>query len=903
MRKAADQAAVNAMRTALNGLAMDGTVVIGEGERDEAPMLYIGEKVGAGGPKIDIALDPLEGTTLTAKGGPNALAVVAMAEEGGFLNAPDTYMDKIAVGGGLPDGVIDLDASPKENLAELSKAKGTAVEDLVVCVLDRPRHAEIISQVREAGARIMLIGDGDVSGVIATSRLQSGVDIYMGTGGAPEGVLAAAALRCIGGQMQGRLVFRNDDEKARGRKWGIEDFDRKYTLHELAGGNVMFAATGVTDGSMLKGVRRFQNGATTQSMVMRSKTGHGAHCRCGTQFQPQDLVRQPGRLGSYFQTMPDPSAEREFVPPLVFGCGAQSVTGKRWEDRLPDSRLGLALAQRCSAPEVVGRIMAGRGVTLEQIDSFLNPTLKVALPDPSHLQDMESAVERLVAAVEKGEKIAVFGDYDVDGATSSALLARFFRAAGIDIRVYIPDRMAEGYGPNEAALRRLREEGASVVITVDCGITAFEPLAAAAECGLDVIVVDHHAAEPRLPRAAAVINPNRLDDDSPHGQLAAVGVTFLLIVALNRALRGWYSTQGREEPDLRQWLDLVALGTVCDVVPLTGLNRAYVAQGLKVMARRGNAGLAALCDVGNISEPPGTFHAGFVLGPRVNAGGRVGEAPLGARLLASDSARESAEIARRLDAYNAERKEIEAAVLDQAIDQIEKEGSAGRSLAFAVSEGWHAGVIGIVASRLKERYNRPALVIALENGIGKGSGRSVPGVDFGSAVIASRQSDILINGGGHPMAAGLTVAEGSIGALRDFLEDNLGRQLAAIDYQPSLGVDGALQAGGANADLLRQIEACGPFGVGNTTPRFVLPAARIAKASVVGSNHVRCFVTGADGGRIKAIAFRALDNPLGEALLKSGNLPLHLAGKLQWDTWSGPEAVQFFIDDAAAIPG
>ncbi len=271
--KAADQAAVNAMRQALNGLAIDGTVVIGEGERDEAPMLYIGEKVGAGGPKIDIALDPLEGTTLTAKGGPNALAVIAMAQEGGFLNAPDTYMDKIAVGGGLPEGVIDLDASPAENLAELAKAKGAEVGDLVVCILDRPRHGEIISQVREAGARIMLIGDGDVSGVIATSRLESGVDLYMGTGGAPEGVLAAAALRCIGGQMQGRLVFRNDDERARGRKWGIEDFDRKYGLHELAGGDVMFAATGVTDGSMLKGVRRSQGAATTESMVMRSKTG------------------------------------------------------------------------------------------------------------------------------------------------------------------------------------------------------------------------------------------------------------------------------------------------------------------------------------------------------------------------------------------------------------------------------------------------------------------------------------------------------------------------------------------------------------------------------------------------------------------------------------------------------
>ncbi len=588
--------------------------------------------------------------------------------------------------------------------------------------------------------------------------------------------------------------------------------------------------------------------------------------------------------------------------PVFLGVES-SVSGKRWEERLEDSRLGLALAQRLGSPEIVGRVLAGRGVGLDAVESFLNPTLRDALPDPSHLKDMDRGVARLVAALQGGETVAVFGDYDVDGATSSGLLARFFRAAGADLRIYIPDRLTEGYGPNETALVQLQREGVKVVITVDCGITAYEPLAAAADAGLDVIVVDHHVAEPRLPQACAVINPNRLDDDSPHGQLAAVGVAFLLVVALNRALReaGWYKASNRSEPDLRQWLDLVALGTVCDVVPLTGLNRAFVAQGLKVMARRGNAGIASLCDVGAISERPDTFHAGFVLGPRVNAGGRVGESHLGARLLSSDDPKETAEIARQLDGYNSERKEIEAAVLDQAIIQVEEAGLEGRSLVLAAAAGWHVGVIGIVASRLKDRYNLPALVIGLDGALGKGSGRSVPGVDLGAAVIAARQAGLLVNGGGHPMAAGLTVAAEGVRALQDFLEQRIAAELALLDYRPALGFDGALQPGGATAELLRQIEACGPFGVGNAQPRFALAAARIVKASVVGQNHVRCIATGADGSRLKAIAFRALDGPLGEALLRAGSLPLHLAGKLQWDNWAGPEAVQFFIDDAAPV--
>ncbi|MFQ5776010.1 MAG: single-stranded-DNA-specific exonuclease RecJ [Kiloniellaceae bacterium] len=599
-----------------------------------------------------------------------------------------------------------------------------------------------------------------------------------------------------------------------------------------------------------------------------------------------------------------PVAER----PCFLGI-ERSVAGKRWEERLADPRRGLALAQRLGLPEVVGRVLAARGVGLDDAAGFLAPMLREALPDPSCLKDMDAAVARLVVAVTEGQAIAVFGDYDVDGATSAALLARFLRAAGNVPRVYVPDRQSEGYGPNAAALSRLRADGADVVVTVDCGITAFEPLEAAARAGLDVIVVDHHAAEPRLPRAAAVVNPNRMDGEGarqgPHrlGQLAAVGVCFLLAVALNRALReaGWYDRSGRHEPDLLRLLDLVALGTVCDLVPLTGLNRALVAQGLKVMAQRGNPGLAALCDVARLDERPDTFHAGFILGPRVNAGGRVGEAGLGARLLSTDDPAEAAALARRLDAYNDERREIEAAVLEQATDQVEASEGGPEALVFAAGQGWHAGVVGIVASRLKDRYNLPALVVALDPGTGegRGSGRSVPGVDLGAAVIAARQAGLLVNGGGHPMAAGLTVAAARLGALRAFLEARLRAALEAARYRPCLGFDGALQPLGATAELVRQLERCAPFGTGNAQPRFAVPAARVVRADVVGDGHVRCVLGGTDGGRIKGIAFRALDGALGAALLRTSGRPIHVAGKLRLDGWAGPEAVQLIIEDAA----
>ncbi|MEL0144869.1 MAG: single-stranded-DNA-specific exonuclease RecJ, partial [Alphaproteobacteria bacterium] len=452
----------------------------------------------------------------------------------------------------------------------------------------------------------------------------------------------------------------------------------------------------------------------------------------------------------------------------------RSVTGKRWVLREADNRMGMALSQRLGVPEIVGRVMAARGIGIDEAEAFLNPTLRDALPDPAVLEDMTRAAERLAAAIRDGESIAVFGDYDVDGATSSALLARFLSALGVPARIYIPDRIAEGYGPTSPAMLRLNAEGADLVITVDCGTTAFAPLEAAADAGVDVIVVDHHVAEPALPRAIAVVNPNRLDDRSGQGTLAAVGVTFLLTVATNRILRdiGWYESSGRKEPDLLGLLDLVALGTVCDVVPLTGLNRAFVSQGLKVMGKRRNPGLVALSDVARVESKLTEYHAGFLLGPRVNAGGRVGEAGLGARLLMTTDSGEALELAQKLDVWNAERREIEAHVLDEAIAQVE-DADLSAAMLVAAGEGWHPGVIGIVAGRLKERFNRPAFVIGFEGSEGKGSGRAVEGVDLGSAVIAARQAGLLINGGGHKMAAGLTVAREKLGALRDFLEERV----------------------------------------------------------------------------------------------------------------------------------
>jgi single-stranded-DNA-specific exonuclease len=590
------------------------------------------------------------------------------------------------------------------------------------------------------------------------------------------------------------------------------------------------------------------------------------------------------------------------TPPFLgVGC---SVTGRQWRARAGDDRMAQALSQQLGLAEVVGRVLAGRGLDLDQAERFLQPTLRDWLPDPSSLPDMDVAAARLAAAVMAGERIAIFGDYDVDGATSAALLKLYLGAVGSAADTYIPDRQREGYGPNPAAMRLLAERGARVVITVDCGTTAHAALAVAQAAGLEVIVVDHHLAEPELPAAVAVVNANRVDvsaDPDLRG-LAAVGVSFLLAVATNRTLRaaGWFAA--RPEPDLLQWLDLVALGTVCDVAPLTGINRALVSQGLKVMARRGNAGLAALADVAGLSQPPNAYNAGFQLGPRVNAGGRIGQADLGVRLLTSNDRAAADALAGELNRLNRERQDIEAAVQDAAMMQARQTGDLG-PLVVVAGEGWHAGVIGIVASRIKEAMNRVSIVIAIENGVGKGSGRSVAGVDLGAAITAARQSGLLLNGGGHAMAAGFTVAAERMGELKAFLVQRLAPAVARLPASASLGLDGALAPAGATGELFDQIEQVGPFGAGNPEPRFAMAAVRIVVADVVGERHVRCVLAGGDGSRLKAIAFNGMGNSLGPALLaaRADGRPCHVAGRLRADYWRGERRVELVVDDAASI--
>ena len=579
-----------------------------------------------------------------------------------------------------------------------------------------------------------------------------------------------------------------------------------------------------------------------------------------------------------------------------------SVNGKRWISRLEDERLAAALAQRLEVHEVVGRVLAARNVGLEAASSFLNPKLKTMLPNPTHLIDMQSSVNRIIKAIEDNETIGVLGDYDVDGATSSSLIVRFFSELGLTVPVYIPDRQKEGYGPNLPGLLNLQAKGARVVITVDCGTTAFGPLEAAAEAGIDIIVVDHHVAEPQLPKGARVVNPNRADEESTCGQLAAVGVTFLLIVALNRALRekDWYN-QERPEPNLMSWLDLVALGTICDVVPLTGLDRALVKQGLKVLASRENIGIAALAEVANVDKALDAYHAGFILGPRVNAGGRVGDSALGVKLLTTEDQSEAKAIASLLDDYNTERREIESAVLESAMAQAEEQTKDDRPVIIVAGKNWHPGVIGIVAGRLRERFDKPSCVLALSKGIGKGSGRSVKGVALGPAVIAANQAGILVNGGGHNMAAGFTVKEDKLPELDEFLVAHISRQLDGKKILPTLMLDGVLSPAGASAELIELLECVGPFGSGNPRPRFGFPQVRVVNSGIVGKDHVRCVLAGVDGGgSLKAIAFRSAGTPLGNALLDTRGLPLHVAGNLRKNEWHGKVSPQLFIDDVAS---
>ncbi len=583
----------------------------------------------------------------------------------------------------------------------------------------------------------------------------------------------------------------------------------------------------------------------------------------------------------------------------------QSATGRAWRDRLDEraAQQALAIVQQHGLPELLARIIAARGVPADEVPLFLDPTVRKLMPDPHVLTAMEAAAARLADAVTGGETVAIFGDYDVDGATAAALLARFLRAGGLDPIIHIPDRLFEGYGPNVEAIRALAERGATLLVTVDCGTTSHEPLAEAKRLGLDVIVIDHHQADEDLPAVDALVNPNRLDDLSNLGHLAAVGLVFLTVVAVNRDLRArGFWTAARPEPDLLSLLDLVALGTVADVVPLRGLNRAYVAKGLVALRRRERPGLTALMDVARLSGPPEAWHLGFLLGPRINAGGRIGRADLGARLLMEEDPVEAMRIAEELDRLNRDRQAIEQATLAQAEAEalaalgLEEHGA----VVVTAAEGWHPGVVGLVAARLKERFGRPAFAIALEpGGIGTGSGRSIAGVDLGRAVRHAVAEGMLLKGGGHAMAAGVTLKKEALAAFRAYLESALAEDVARARREDALLIDGALTAGAAKPETVTMMGRAGPFGAGNPEPIMALPSHNLIYAEEVGQAHIRARFKAGDGATVNAIAFRAIGHRLGQALMDNRGRTIHAAGSLAIDRWQGAERVQLRLLDVA----
>ena len=550
---------------------------------------------------------------------------------------------------------------------------------------------------------------------------------------------------------------------------------------------------------------------------------------------------------------------------------------------------------------IVRQLLLSRGVAPKDIDRHLTPTLRNFLPDPSLFRDMDTAADRIAQAVLSGEKITIYGDYDVDGATSSALLIRLLRDLGVDAGYYIPDRLLEGYGPSGEALVKLGEEGSSLIVTVDCGAMAHEALGMAHDAGIDVIVVDHHKCSPDLPKTVALVNPNRLDEEdeaASHGHLAAVGVAFLLAIAVVRTLRNRSYFENRKEPDLLALLDVVALGTVADVAALHGLNRAFVAQGLKVMAKRDNIGMAALIDASRLKRAPACSDLGFALGPRINAGGRVGESTLGVRLLTTRDPDEAREIAAQLSALNDERRAIEAAVQEAAEEQLAAQHN--RAVHLVAGEGWHPGVIGIVAGRIKEKTGKPSLVIALDGQTGKGSGRSITGVDLGAAIIRARSEGMLVAGGGHAMAAGLTVDSDQIERFADWLDSTLEGQVARATASREMALDLSVAPGGLTPELVNSLEEAGPYGVGWPGPRIAVGPVRLVKCDIVGTDHVRLIAAGDDGKSFKGIAFRAAESEMGQALLHaSQGRKLWLAGRVKIDDWGSRPQAELHLEDAA----
>ncbi|MBN8976484.1 MAG: single-stranded-DNA-specific exonuclease RecJ [Rhizobiales bacterium] len=591
--------------------------------------------------------------------------------------------------------------------------------------------------------------------------------------------------------------------------------------------------------------------------------------------------------------------------PSAFLGVSRSATGRLWRDRL-DARgaaQALAIVQRHQLPEMLARVLAGRGVDLDAVDDFLDPTIRKLMPDPFTVTQMEAAATRISDAVTRGEKVAIFGDYDVDGATSSALLAWHLRHCGLDPLIHIPDRIFEGYGPNVDAVKALAAKGAKLLVTVDCGTTSIEALAEAKRLGMSVVVIDHHQCGDDLPIVDALVNPNRPDDLSGLGHLAAVGLVFVTLVAVNRELRkrGFWKAE-RPEPDLLGMLHHVALGTVADVASLTGLNRAFVAKGLIALRRRDHVGHTALMDVSRLNGPPEAWHLGFMLGPRINAGGRIGRADLGVRLLLEGDVSEAARIAAELDRLNTERRVIEQAAEAQA--EAEALAALGLEDKGAVivtaAEGWHPGVVGLVAARLKEKFARPAFAIALEpGGIGTGSGRSISGVDLGKAVRQAVTDGLLMKGGGHAMAAGITLRKEQLAAFRAYIENALADDVAQSRNVRELMVDGAVSARAVTPELVATLNRAGPFGVGNPEPVIALPSHQLVYADEVGQAHLRLRFKAGDGAIVNGIAFRSVGQPLGNALKEHRGQVLHVAGSLTVDRWQGAERVQLRVIDVA----
>ncbi|MFZ4541516.1 MAG: single-stranded-DNA-specific exonuclease RecJ [Rickettsiales bacterium] len=574
----------------------------------------------------------------------------------------------------------------------------------------------------------------------------------------------------------------------------------------------------------------------------------------------------------------------------------QTASALPWRARHDDARSATAIAQQHGVSELVAGILTGRKISVDDAPQFLAPTLRDYLPDPFHLLDMDKAVNRIIKAIEDKHPIAIFGDYDVDGATSTTLLMQYLGTIGVNITPYIPDRILEGYGPTIPAFKTLIGQGARLIITVDCGTLSHEPIQYAYDRNVDVIVLDHHLSSGALPPAHAIVNPNRVDETSPHRQLAAVGVTFLFLVALNQRLRDAGFFVQNPAPNLLAMLDIVALGTVCDVMPLTGLNRAFVAQGLKVMAQRRSLGLSVLSDVSRMDEAPNVYHLGFLLGPRINAGGRVGKSGLGVELLTATDEAAARQIAATLDVHNQERQAIEAGVLEHALALAEQQNNL--PVIMVAGEGWHQGVIGIVAGRIKERYSRPAIVVAIENDSAKASARSVTGVDMGAAIHAAVAEGLIEKGGGHAMAAGFSTDASKLADLHEFLIGRMVASVAAYTDARVVQYDGTLSVSGATLETLDDIARAGPFGIGNPGPRFVVPNARIAHVAIMKDKHLRVTLADESGtSRLNAIAFNAIGTVLGEWL--QAEKTLHILGELKKNTYQGRESTQFMINDVA----